>query len=73
MAPPVPAICPAKKLLAEEYLEAVRELGQLHEADAKAIIGGDHLQRIDIGLKLARRNIAARKRAYLIHLRDHDC
>lgn len=73
MAPAI-APCTEKKRLTDAYFAAVRELNNLRDADARALVeGGGELDRIKMAMTAARTDIEKAKRAFIQHVRTHRC
>ena len=67
-------ICPEKRMLADSYLEALRELVGLHQSEMATIVGdGQKLPRSELALKRARLQLRAAKARYILHLQTHGC
>jgi hypothetical protein len=67
-------ICAEKLHLSDLYIEAVREIMQLEDAEISAVInGGVGLERFDLALRVAREKRDRAKLAFTLHLQQHGC
>lgn len=58
----------------EEFLEAIRELTQLQDEQAKSVIEGDpDFSRFDLLIHMANQRKDRAKYALLLHVQDHRC
>ena len=55
------------------YMQAVRDIVSFLDYEAKAMIGGASLERVDLALDLARSTKNKNKQAYLLHIQEHGC
>ena len=54
-------------------MQAVRDIVSFLDYEAKAMIGGASLERVDLALDLARSTKNKNKQAYLLHIQEHGC
>jgi hypothetical protein len=58
----------------EEFLEAIRELTQLQNDQAKSVIEGDpEFSRFDLLIHMANHRKDCAKYALLLHVQEHGC
>jgi hypothetical protein len=68
------AFCEEKKRLMSEFLDAIHQLGELHAAQSKALIEGDHdFARFDLLIFMANEKKDNVKYAWLNHIEQHRC
>ena len=67
-------ICGERVCHMEEFLEAIRELTQLQNEQAKAVIEGDpEFSRFDLLIHMANQRKDRAKYALLLHVQEHGC
>jgi hypothetical protein len=71
---PTSTICKERRTLGERYLEAVRNLTKLLEAQAQAVVNGEEgLERFELALNVAREQRRQTIHAFSSHVRKHGC
>ena len=67
-------ICPERQALGEAYLQAVRDLGELLNAQARELVErGKTLDRFELALAVARKRRDETKLALALHTEMHGC
>ena len=67
-------ICKDCVEIMEDFLDSVRQLGQLQQAQAQALVEGDpDFSRFDILIHMANERKDRAKYAWLIHVDKHHC
>jgi hypothetical protein len=70
---PVLSVCPKKKALGNAYLEATRELMDLHDQEIKLLAKGGSPKRFDLAIKRGRAQCEVARKRYFGHMRVHGC
>ena len=73
MAAPKPSICREKQRLTDAFVQASREVMELHNQDITRLLEGKRLDRFDIALKQAQQRRNEAKRAIFLHQQQHHC
>ena len=70
---PKPLVCAEKLTLSNAYLEATRELMELHAREMEAVAKNGPLDRYDIAVRRAQANQRSAWKRYIVHAREHGC
>jgi predicted RNA-binding protein with RPS1 domain len=68
-----PWVCEERQRLAADYVQAVRDVMQLHDWEAKKIVCGEEAPRINIALRAAQEKRERAKHSLLDHIAEHGC
>jgi len=68
-----PGICDERRRLNDDFVQAVREVMELHDSEIRTLLRGKAASRFDIALQAAQRNRERAKRRLLRHITEHGC
>jgi len=68
-----PGICEEKQRLNADFVQAVREVMELHDSEITSLVRGDQASRFDLALRAAQRNREQAKRKLFRHIIEHGC